>query len=265
MTMRSAHRRWPVAAGLAASLVLLGACGLHISSDVEAKDQWKRSYTLLTGGTVEIRNTNGTIEIQPDDSNKVDVVADRTVSAATDEAAKDGLARFEIQETVSPDHIAIDSSSRGAGIFFNMSRRVDYHVHVPRWANIKLHATNGNITVTALTGTVHIETTNGRIDASALENSTTVQTTNGRITLDFAKLGEDGISCTTTNGVIEVTVPRDTKARLSARLVNGAIHTDGLEVAISEQSRRRLDGSIGGGGPTIRLETTNGTIALKGK
>ena len=55
------------------------------------------------------------------------------------------------------------------------------------------------------------------------------------------------------------------KARLSARVTNGAIKADGLDVAVSEQSRRRLDGTIGGGGPLIRLQTTNGAVQIRGK
>ena len=32
-----------------------------------------------------------------------------------------------------------------------------------------------------------------------------------------------------------------------------------------DQSRRRLDATINGGGPTIRVETTNGGIRVRGK
>jgi hypothetical protein len=38
-----------------------------------------------------------------------------------------------------------------------------------------------------------------------------------------------------------------------------------LTVAVAEQSRRRLDGTLGGGGPLIRLETTNGAVQIRGK
>jgi len=39
----------------------------------------------------------------------------------------------------------------------------------------------------------------------------------------------------------------------------------GWTVAVAEQSRRRLDGTLGGGGPLIRLETTNGAVQIRGK
>jgi hypothetical protein len=252
-------------AALFAALVPLGACGLNFSNQAQAHDQWKRNYTLSNGGTVEIRNTNGKIDVQPGDGNTVEIVADRTVSASSDEAAKDGLSKFDMAETTSPNHIIVDSSNRGSGILIGISRRVDYQIRLPRWANVTLQATNGDISASGVEGAFRVETTNGRVNATSLGSSATVTSTNGAITLDFAKLGADGIRCETTNGMIAVTVPRDAKASISARVTNGAIVTEGLNVAVTEQSRRLLDGTIGGGGPSIRLETTNGAVRVSGR
>ncbi|MFI5177372.1 MAG: DUF4097 family beta strand repeat-containing protein [Vicinamibacterales bacterium] len=258
-------RRWSYAAFGAAWLVFAGACGLQFAPGAEAKDQWTKSYTLKEGGSFEIRNTNGRIEVRTRDGNTVDVVADRVVRAATDEGAKDALRRLEIAETVTPDRVALDATGHGMGLQINISKHVDFVVHLPRWAAVKLVSTNGDIDVADLDGSFNVETTNGRIRGTGLGNATTVSSTNGAITLEFARLAEAGISCETTNGAIQVTIPRDSRARLSARVTNGTITTSDLELSASEQSRRRLEASIGGGGPVIRLETTNGLIQLKGK
>lgn len=248
-----------------AALVAVSACHVDLSSGAEARDEWKRNYTLTPGGSFELRNTNGRILIEAGDGNVVDVVATRIVKAPTDEAAKDALTRFEIRETVAPDRVALDSSSRSFGFEINMSRRVEYVVRVPRSAAVRVDETNGDIEVSGLGGPLHIEATNGRVRGRALENSATVTTTNGTVALEFAKLGERGVSCDTTNGTIEVTLPPHAKASLTARVTNGAITTSGLDLAVVEKSRRRLDASIGGGGPQIKLETTNGAIQIKGR
>lgn len=246
------------------SALFLSACNVRLSMNAEARDQWQRHYTLALGGTLEIANTNGLIEIDSTDGTAVEVTADRVVQATTDQAAKDALAGFEIKETISPDHIVLDSASHG-GMTLNMSRRVEYHVRAPKSANVRLSTTNGDINLTgpSVSGTFHAEATNGRIRATGLENSVSATTTNGPITLDVAKLGEDGLSCETTNGTIALTLPPGLNARLSARVTNGQISQQGLNLAVSEQSRRRLDGTIGSGGPTIKLETTNGRIQIK--
>ncbi|HKW00965.1 MAG TPA: DUF4097 family beta strand repeat-containing protein [Vicinamibacterales bacterium] len=249
----------------AACLLLLGGCGLQLSLNAEAHDQWKKSYKLAQGGSFEIRNTNGRMQIRTGDTDAVDVVADRSVRAGSDEGAKDALRRMEISETVSPDRILLDATGGGMGLQINISKKVDFVVTLPRWAAVKLVSTNGDIEVTDLTGVLTVETTNGRVRATGLGNGAKVESTNGAITLDFTKVADAGITCEATNGAIQVTIPSDSKASISARVSNGTIVTKSLNLAATEQSRRRLDASIGGGGPSIRLTTTNGLIELKGR
>jgi Toastrack DUF4097 len=246
-------------------LALLGACNLQFSLDAEAHDQWTRHYTLAQGGSLEIHNTNGRIQISTGDGDAVDVDATRTVKAASDEDAQNALKAFEITETVSPDRILIDSASHGLSFEINRSKRVDYVVHVPRWAAVTLATTNGTIDATGLGGPFHATATNGRIKAMALANSATVSTTNGAVTLEFARLGPDDVSCRTTNGAISVTLPRDANARITASVTNGTIRTSNLDLRTTESSRRRLDASLGTGGPLIRLQTTNGLIDVSGR
>jgi hypothetical protein len=264
MATRSA-RRWTGTVLVAAGLAAAAGCGLPFMLNAEARDQWKKTYTLAPGGSFEVHNTNGRIEIRVGDGDTVDVVADRVVRAGSDEDAKGALKRLEITETVSPDRVRLDVDTHSLGMQMHVSQHVDFVVRVPKWAAVKLVSTNGDIDVADIGGAFSVETTNGRIKAEGLNNSASVESTNGAITLDFAKVGEGGITCETTNGKIEVIIPRNSKALLSARVTNGAISTSDLDLSATEQSRRRIEASIGGGGPTIRLETTNGAIEVRGR
>lgn len=266
MEIRRVGRSVWVTTVTAASLLALGGCHLNLSNRAEARDQLTRHYTLAPGGTLEIRNTNGLIRIDATDGNAVDVTADRIVQAPTDQGAKDALAGYNIQETITPDRVVLDSANGGLNInLVPMSRRVEYHVRVPQWVNIKLVTTNGDIDMAGprLTGTFQAEATNGRIKVVGIENSATVETTNGTISVDVTALKDGGVSLSTTNGAIMLTLPAAIKARLSARVTNGTINQSGLDIAVAEQSRHRLDGTIGGGGPMIKLETTNGLVQIK--
>jgi hypothetical protein len=244
--------------------VALGACNV-VSLTAEATDTWTRHYSLTQGGSVDIRNTNGRTEVLAGDGNAVDVTATKIARAISDEGARDALRRIEINETVAPDRIAIDSSEHNMSFEINASRRVDYVVHVPRWANVELRATNGELRVRDLTGALRARTTNGTIDGQALAGPTNASATNGRVVLDFAHLGDGDIVCDTTNGAISMTLPSEAKATLTASVTNGGISTGGLSLAVSEQSRRRLEGTLNGGGTSIRLSTTNGAIAVRGR
>lgn len=247
---------------LALSVVTLGACNLQLSTDVEAKDTWTRTYPLSAGGTLALANTNGKIVVTGGETDSVTITAERIVRAGTEEAAKQQLAAFDMKEEISPDRVSIDSSSRG--ITLNVSRSVNYTVTLPRTASVMLNTTNSDIQATNIGGHFAAESANGRILATGLQHSAQVSTTNGVITLTFDRVGGEGIRAETTNGPLTVSVPTTTNADLSARVTNGGITHDGLDLQISETSRRRLDARLGTGGPPIRLETTNGTITVKG-
>jgi len=66
----------------------------------------------------------------------------------------------------------------------------------------------------------------------------------------------------TTNGRIELAVPRNFGAEVDASTTNGSIKTD-LPVLTTETGRNSLRGKINGGGTRVRLRTTNGGISIR--
>ena len=100
---------------------------------------------------------------------------------------------------------------------------------------------------------------------SESRNGAAIATTNGAISIDVERLGDQGIECETTNGAITLTLPRDANADVSARVRNGAIAAGDLDLSVTEDSRRRLEGRLGSGGTRVRLETTNGAIRLRAR
>ncbi|NQW03971.1 MAG: DUF4097 family beta strand repeat protein [Acidobacteria bacterium] len=247
----------------AALLAPLAACNLQLSTDVEAKDEWTREYPLSEGGTLSITNSNGTIEITGGDVDIVTIKAERIVKAGNEEAAAEQLAIFEIKEDITPDRVAIESVSKG--LSFNISRRVNYVVTVPRHAAVALDGSNSSMKVSGINGHLSAKASNGRITATGLMQGAEASASNGVISLTFAEFSDQGITAETTNGAIIINLPSNVNADFSARVVNGAIRHEGLDLRVSEESRRRLDGRLGAGGPMIRLETTNGGITVKGR
>jgi DUF4097 and DUF4098 domain-containing protein YvlB len=112
---------------------------------------------------------------------------------------------------------------------------------------------------------VTIEATNGEIIIDGAEQGADITTVNGRVALNMAKVGTGGARVKSTNGEIEVSVPASSKATFAARVTNGAVEVQGLELQTTEKSYNRLDATLGGGGPEIRLGTTNGMIRIVGR
>lgn len=259
-------RRIMLALAVSVAFVATAGCDLMMTDfSSRATDEWTRSYTLTEGGTVEVRNVNGRIEVQPSDTGRLEVRAVKIGKGATEEAAKQALARIEIAEQASDSLVRLETKTSGSG--FNLGGvEVRYSLGVPPGANVRVTTTNGTVDLRDVGGEVTAETTNGRISGQDLKGRVSASTTNGSIDLDVDRIAQGGIELSTTNGGVTLTLPRSASASISARLANGRIETSDLPIeARGETTRRRLDGSLNGGGERVRIETTNGSITIKGK
>ena len=128
--------------------------------------------------------------------------------------------------------------------------------------DVKARSTNGGIRAEDLKGSLTAETTNGSIHArlSAVGAAPVrLETTNGAIDVTLEKAAA-GLRATTSNGSITVKVPTDLKASIRAHSgsgVNSELPVEG------EVDKKRLRGTINGGGPLYEFETNNGRIRLE--
>ena len=256
---------WLAVPVLAASVAVAG-CDI-VTADLRAEEtaQWQKTYQLDPKGRVEISNVNGRIDVEPAAGNTIEVVAEKSVRAASSEAAKDALSRIEIQETVAPDSVRIETKlQRRSGSFFGgMNQEVHYMVKVPAGLELRVTTVNGGIEVNGMKGRVTAEATNGGVKAHDVSGAIDASTTNGGVEVDLAQIAASGAKLGCTNGGITLRLPSDAKATISARITNGGINTSGVNIETTgESSRRHLEGRLNGGGPTIDIEGTNGGIRI---
>jgi hypothetical protein len=270
--MLTGNRGWPAILGRNGSTAMIAAmaaaavsaCNLQISNEAEARDEWKKSYTVAAGATIEIRNGNGQVTVDASDSPTIDVTVVRIVHAPTDEAAKAALEQFAIESSASADRIVLDTQTRTVG-FTGLSRSANFTVRVPNGVNVVARSVNGNVKIAGVTGTLRATSTNGNLTAAGVPGGE-FESINGSIDLDLTQLGDAGVSCETTNGTTTITVARDARARLSVRAINSGIDTSGLTLGDrSEPSHGRLEATLNGGGPALRITSTNGVVRLRGR
>jgi DUF4097 and DUF4098 domain-containing protein YvlB len=225
-----------------------------------ATDLWAKTYTLQDGAQIAVVNTNGHIDVEGVDGTTLDVKAEITARAGTDEAARELLKQVEIREEAGTARIRLETRyPKGLG---RSSVSVKYTLRVPRSAKVEVETVNGGIRVADVSGAVRAETTNGGVKASGVKGALTATSTNGGIDVQVLAVTSEGVSLETTNGAINLRLPGEAKGTISARCVNGGISVSDLDVAKTESSRRRLEGTLNGGGPAIRLETVNGGIKV---
>jgi hypothetical protein len=128
--------------------------------------------------------------------------------------------------------------------------------------NATLHTSNGSIHIEMNEGALNAGTSNGSITARLAKpdpaEPVRLDSSNGRIELTMDAVRD--VHATTSNSSITVRLPSEANARIRARTSNSSITTD-FDVR-GEQSKHRLDGLIGSGGPLIDLSTSNGSIKV---
>jgi hypothetical protein len=263
-----------IARSAASLVVILVTCALGVASSAcdlsfagltgRATDEWTHTYELAPRGEVRIANVNGTIEVEGIEGSTIEVRAERIARAATDQSARDLLSHIVIHEDVRPDRVALETE-RLSGILLGASIEVRYHVRAPKSARVDVRNTNGKITVSDVNGNVVAHTTNGGIRGNALTGGVDARVTNGGVNIDLASISSERISLKSTNGGVSLTLPPAAKADLSASCTNGAIRISGLTLELSEQSRRRVEGRMNGGGTSIELRTTNGGVRVSAR
>jgi hypothetical protein len=234
----------------------------------KAQDTWTRTYTLADKGRLEIINVNGRITAEPATDDKVTVEGRRTAKGSTDEAAKEMLAKLEIREEVSPDRVRVESRPpRMSG--FN-GHEIEWTIKVPKGVVVDLRTVNGGVRLDGLQGEVHAKTTNGGVKGiNVTANILEASSVNGGIDIELGgALDANGtIDIETVNGGVTLGMAADSKATIVARAVNGGVRVDGLDIHKQEQSnsfesKRRLEGTLNGGGAKVNVSTTNGGVRI---
>jgi len=236
-------------------LTVLAAAALPSLAETQTQE-W--SFALSPGGRVSVDNVNGKIEVVSWDRDEIEIVA---VKKAKGFNSAERMEQVEIEIEDRPGGVSIRTVyPRGFGRKGSVS--VHYELRVPREVDLELEATNGRIFVAKVSGSVAAETTNGRIELEGIEGAIDASTTNGSIRAELLAHNGEDIRCNTTNGSIRLALPSSIQAEIRAGVTNGSISSE-LPVTLSgKMSRKSLRGGINGGGPLIRLETTNGSISL---
>jgi hypothetical protein len=71
-----------------------------------------------------------------------------------------------------------------------------------------------------------------------------------------------GLDAQTTNGPVTIDVPDRYSARLETGTTNGPISL-GFPVMVQGRIGRRIETTLGDGGPTVRAITTNGPLVVR--
>lgn len=124
-----------------------------------------------------------------------------------------------------------------------------------------LSTSGGSIDVTDSAGDLYLRTSGGGIRIENDNGSVDAHTSGGSIRAELR--ANDGINLETSGGGITLGLPQNTRASIDAETSGGHVSSDLPVTTTGTVSGDHLHGSIGGGGPSISLRTSGGSIHIE--
>jgi len=239
-----------------AVLFILALTAGSVAPGFAKSKDFNQTYPLQPGGSFELQNVNGPVQVEGWDRNVIEIHA---VKIAKEKESD--LDRVTIEVDAKPNDVSVVTrypQNEGVEV------AVEYTIRVPHCARIEhIGTVNGTVKIAGVESVEELRTVNGNIEIYEGGGSVHAHTTNGNVHLELAHFADQkGMAAETTNGSVLLAVPQDTQANLEARSLNGNFYSE-LPFSQETASRpREMRGRFGKGGPTIRLNTVNGGIRI---
>lgn len=259
----------PIALALALTTVL-AAC----SHDDGRRTQINLSSTVPSGGTVHLRNMNGTVRVVEGRGPTVAAKAMVRGRGAEQVRFRSLIVDGDLYVCVmwsrdgQCDARGYKTKAKANPFAFLMRRggvaRADLTVELPAGVPIDAVAINGDVVVDAVRAPVDAETVNGTVRIGTSTGPVNAKTVNGNVQVRIASLDRAGaVSLESVNGNVWAELPPTFDGDVRLQTVNGRFEMQ-YPVAIAPGGdRRRLEATVGRGGRPVTLETVNGNVALR--
>ncbi|HEY3441720.1 MAG TPA: hypothetical protein VGK29_13235 [Paludibaculum sp.] len=226
-----------------------------------------RESTIAANGKLAVDAApNGGIRVAGWDRNEVLIRAKVEAWGDSDSEARGRLT--EVRIATSGNSVKADGPKSLGSWGGNQKWSVSYEVFVPKKIDLKLDTVNGGINVADVRGNMKFQTVNGGVTLARVAGMVKGETVNGGVNVDLAgnTWEGEGLELETVNGGVTVAVPAAYSASFHAGTVNGGMNSDFEGATIEgKHGPKKMDLKLGGGGPTVKLETVNGGVKIRRK
>src|ERR1017187_9095639 len=228
---------------LVRKLILVLSFALPLLALSAFAQDWSKSYTVGAKPSLRADTNDAAIEITRGTSN---TIAARVIA----EGYKNGASDLHITEHQDGDKVDLTvrfPSDVGIHIGWNgrwNNHRARIEVQVPQETTLDLHPSYGHITVDGVVSEVYLSSGDGHIEFTAREGSKMAR----------------GWLLHTGDGRVEIKLPQDFAAELSAHTGDGRITLDFPGTVNGDIGPSRVRGKLNGGGELLEITTGDGSI-----
>jgi hypothetical protein len=223
-----------------------------------------REVTLPSAGSFTVDTVNGGVSVETWDGPGI-LVRAKVQTAAAGGYLAEALASQVVVDTSTGNVVATGPSTNA-----RQTWSVRLEIYVPAATGVAITTVNGSIAVSDVQGLLQFHTVNGSVSLVGVGGNVEGKVVNGSI---FIGVGGDHwagqtLDVKTVNGSIEIEVPADCSAHVTASVVMGVINTN-FPVQIPAGwglFGRSISFDVGSGafpGSAIRMAATMGTIQLR--
>jgi len=193
------------------------------------------------------------------------------------------LSKLDLAVEREGDRLTLASRYTGESSLLGGTPSMDLTVRVPRSLRVaEIDASVGDVRVEDVTGDLGVDSSVGDVTIRNVEGAVTAEASTGDVRiegasavgdvradvgdLDLAVSAIDGdTTFRTSTGDVDAALSPELDADLAAETSVGDVTVEGLSLGDGTRTESSVSGTLGDGGPTLRVETSTGDIRLTGR
>jgi len=273
-----------ISMSLAMVVALLTATAIWAQDSQPEPDHFQKSFQLHQEGALEVINPRGNITIDGWEKDEVDV----EVTKHFEGSARDR--ELWLQNT----HVRFNSDPTRLTIIVETPQDVhwgwwppqtmpsiDLVLHVPKKVNADLKDDRGRLTITSITGNMHIESDRSPITVRRFAGAVRLHSDRGdvrfedvdirapsRFEMDRGNLVLESNTVADTSisldrGEARLRLPRNAKFNVEVERSRRTSYRNDFEMTTSNRDEGHIYGTVNGGGPTVHVRQDRGLVAIE--
>lgn len=298
--MATVHRSLAALAALLVVIGTLAACAAEgpFAVKASATQTFDEPVTAVPADVVvRVEMFNGSIDVRAGAAGRIAASVETTGVGATQADAEADRSKIQVTLDANPDGSVLLRAAYQPNPGSPGNRAARAFVEVPPGAALDLRTSNGAVTTKGIAGAVDVrtsnaavtlgglgagatvrtsngavdvqggglldvETSNGRVDISGARATVRARTSNGDVSFE-GSFSDAAQQIETSNNPITVRLAPDASFSLDASTSNAKVTLDGFDLRTTgTASRTTLQGTVGEGGASLTLRTSNAAIVV---
>jgi hypothetical protein len=240
-------------------------------------DEWTRQYTLKARPDVHVKTDDGSVRVETGAAGQVD-------ARVTTKGWRIAPGEVTIMESQAGDRVELEVRLPKGASLDGGRRSIEVLLRIPKESDLEVGTGDGSIAADGIEGEIRLHTGDGSIRAAGLSGRLKADTGDGSLTvagrfdvLDL-RTGDGSINATAEagsrveaawslhsgDGSVTLRLPEGLGAELDAQTGDGSISLDNPATVKGAIREHAVRGTLGPGGPPLKIYTGDGSIRLSG-